>query len=364
MFSLGGGGAERTVVNIINNIDQSIFEITLVIGSVTNNEYLYLIDKNIKIDYLYCARMRNAILKLIKKIRKEKPDLLFTTITDNNITLLIAKLLSLKKTPVIVRETNYKSLTGKISFLKRIIIQNSYNFLSKKVIALSEGVKSDLIKNFAIKKVKIKVIYNPIEFEYINKVDTQEIEDVEFSEEEKIIITVGRLAKQKDHHTLLKAFKIVSERIKVKLLIVGKGQLEQDLKKTADKLAITDKVYFLGFKKNPYKYMKKSDVFVLSSKFEGFGHVIVEAMATGTPVISTDCPSGPSEILGSNEYGILVPVGDYESLAEKILDLIQDDEKIRQYQIQGYKRAQLFKANKIVAKYEDVFRSVIKDKKQ
>ena len=130
------------------------------------------------------------------------------------------------------------------------------------------------------------------------------------------------------------------------------------MKKFSNELGLNNKVLFLGFKDNPYKYMRIADVFVLSSKWEGFGNVIVEAMASGTPVISTNCNSGPSEIINNNENGVLVPVGDSERLSHNIIELLCNQDLRNKYILKGSERAEDFHAKIIAMEYEKLFYEV------
>ncbi len=358
MFSLYGGGAQRTIVNIINNINKEEFEPILVLGTKKDNDYIDFVDKNIRTVNLNKKKLRYCLFDLIKVIRRENPDLLFTTLINNNIMLAFARLISLRKIPVIVREANNRTQSGKVSIFNKLITFLTYNYLADRVIALSKGVKEDLIKNFKVNEDKIEVIYNPVEIKKIKDLSNEDIDDINFNDAEKTIIAVGRLAEAKDYPTLLRAFSIVVRYVKTRLIIVGKGDLEKKLKELSKQLNINDRVIFLDFKKNPYKYMKRADVFVLSSKWEGFGHVIVEAMACGIPVISTNCKSGPAEIIGDNRYGILTPVGDYETLAREIINLLRDDARRFKLSEAGIKRAEEFDAKTIVRKYEDIFLSL------
>lgn len=355
LYSLSGGGAERTVINIINNIDKNKFDVLLVIGTNKNNDYINLVNKDVKIKTLDCKKLRLSLLKLRNNISKENPDILFSTINANNIILLLAKLLTFKKIPTIVREANNRTESGSVTTINRIITKFLYNKVSTKVIALSKGVKDDLVNNFQIDHNKIEVIYNPVEVEKIQESSKEEIQGFRRNKNEKLIVSVGRLVDQKDYPNLIKAFRLVNEKINSRLLILGKGPKETELKRLCEALDVKEKVQFLGFKNNPYKYMKGADVFVLSSKWEGFGHVIVEAMATGTPVISTDCNSGPKEIIKENEYGVLVSVGDPKELTEKIIELFNNQDLMDRYSIQGSKRSKDFHANNIIKQYEKVF---------
>ncbi|WP_404330365.1 glycosyltransferase [Mesobacillus maritimus] len=360
MYNLAGGGAERTIVNIINNINKSEFEVVLVIGSNNKNDYLYLVNNDIKLIFLHSEKRRQIIFKLNKIIKKEKPDLLFSTLNTNNIVLLLAKLFSFKKIPTIVREANNRTQSGSVTIKNKIITSLLYNLCSHIIISLSKGVQDDLIKNFKIKENRIEVIYNPVDITNINLLKDEVVSDLDFIKDEKLIVAVGKLGEQKDYPTLLKAFEIVQREYHTNLLIIGKGADEYKLKGLCKELRIEKKVHFMGFKDNPYKYMKKADVFVLTSKWEGFGHVIVEAMTVGTPVVATNCNSGPGEIIDKNKYGVLVPVEDHKTIAEKIIELLNDEKRREHFTKAGLRRSNIFDVKNIVKQYEDVFLSLIK----
>ncbi|MFD1607118.1 glycosyltransferase [Oceanobacillus luteolus] len=355
LYSLSGGGAERTVVNIINNLDKDKYSVVLVLASDNNSDYLDLLDNNIEVKVLKIKRLRFSLFKLRNCIIKENPDILFSTINGNNIIMLLAKFLSFKKIPTIIREASNRTQSGSVTHVNRILTKVLYNRLSTKIIALSEGVKYDLVNNFHINENKIVQIYNPVEVDKIIELSGEEITDLHKNDGEKLIVTVGRMAEAKDHRTLIRAFSILSKKIKAKLIIVGRGEHEKELKVLSNELGLGNSVQFIGFKKNPYKYMKAADVFVLSSRWEGFGHVIVEAMSTGTPVISTDCNSGPREIIQENKYGVLVPVGGVEELSESLVELLSDSNLLNYYSTQGRKRAKDFLASHITKQYEKVF---------
>ena len=157
-----------------------------------------------------------------------------------------------------------------------------------------------------------------------------------------MITTVGRLVDLKDHPTLLRAFALVRERREAILQIVGVGPNEAQLVALAAELGVADDVHLLGWRDNPYSVLQESDMFVLSSTTEGFGIVIVEALACGLPVVSTDCRGGPREILDDGESGLLVPVGDPESMAAAILRLIEDENLYREMSARATRRASDF----------------------
>lgn len=361
MYQLGGGGAEKTIMNIINTLDNNKFEIVLVLGTDKNNDYLYLVPEWIKVKHLYCSKLRYCFFRLRKTIIRENPDLIFTTMNPNNIMAVIAKYSSFKNIPIIIREANNRTESRKVSKINKVITTIIYGY-SDKIVALSKGVKDDLVYNFNIDNKKIRIIYNPVDIAYINMLKDEKVDDLDFGDSGKTIISVGRLEEQKDFFTLIKAFKLVLESIDAKLIILGKGSLEAELMKLCIDLGIEDKVTFYGFTNNPYKYVKKSDLFVLTSKWEGFGHVIVEAMAVGTPVVVTNCKSGPYEIIKDDEFGLLTEVGNQREIASSIVRLLQDGKMQLEYSEKGIQRANDFNSEKIVREYEELFTEVIKKK--
>ena len=169
------------------------------------------------------------------------------------------------------------------------------------------------------------------------------------------LVACGRLAAQKDYPSLLRAFKLILNERSATLRILGTGELRSRLDELSTELGIQEHVVFLGFESNPYKYFVSADIFVMSSIFEGFGNVVVEAMMCGTPVVVTDCPFGPGEILESGKVGELVPVGKPEVLAEKVLKLASNPELMARRTGLGKLRAEDFTVQRIGERYLDYF---------
>lgn len=362
LYTLAGGGAERTVVNIINNLDRELFDPLLVLGSNKCMEYFECLNKDIRVIFLDKSKLRYCLFSLRKCIITENPSLIFTTLNGNNLLMGFAKLLSLQNVPLVVREANHRSMTGKVKWINKIMTYVVYNFVAEKVVTLSVGVKNDLQCNFYINKNKIVVIYNPIENNKIIELSNDSICETVLNDNKKTIIAIGRLVEQKNYNMLIKAIAEIKDRNDIQVIILGKGPLKEKMEKLCVELGVENNIKFLGFKNNPYKYLSKSDVFVLTSNWEGFGHVIVEAMACGTPVIATNCKSGPDEILLDNKYGILVGVEDYMSLADEISDILYKSEKREFYIRQGHERAKRFDALIIVKEYDRLFTSILNKK--
>ena len=360
IYRLGGGGAARTLLNIVNYIDKSKFDVTLV---TLNFDYDYdqFVHEDVRFVKLRTNRLRSSIFELAKLLKKEKPDILFSTVLTYNIVAILAKLLSLTKTKVVVREAALLGGTSKKENFKLVVAGLLYKFANK-VIALSYGVKDNLIHRYKVRENKIDVIYNPVDLVHINhemkQPLTNEINTIIHSYD-KVLVTAGRFVKEKDQHTLLRAFAKVKDINNSCLIVLGEGELEMSLKKEAKDLRIDDHVYFVGFQENPYAIFKQADLFVLTSTTEGFGHVLVEALATETLVVSTNCKPGAEEVLDNGKYGLLCEVGNVNDVAEKIAQAMRYCEEERQHVITlGVQRANEFHAAKVVSQYEAMFQQV------
>jgi glycosyltransferase involved in cell wall biosynthesis len=204
----------------------------------------------------------------------------------------------------------------------------------------------------------IKTIYNPINQEFIWQLATEKITNQSFLEKQPVIISAGRLGKQKGFDLLINAFSIVRKKLSAKLVILGKGRERQRLKTLIENLGLENDVLLAGFAQNPFKFIARSSVFVSPSFYEGFPNALLEAMALGIPVVSTDCPSGPREIIADGENGLLVLVGDVDALANAILRVLQDKDLAMKLSENGRRRIKDFSIDKIIKQYEDIFLSV------
>ncbi|WP_161319949.1 glycosyltransferase [Alcanivorax sp. DP30] len=190
------------------------------------------------------------------------------------------------------------------------------------VIGVSRGVASDIQHSAKLDPGRVHSVYNPILSNDFFLKASEPVEHPWFAPDRNWlnVITVGRLAAQKDHDTLLAAIAMVNQKQPVRLMVFGQGERRDELHALCASLDIQAIVEFSGYDPNPYKFIAGADVFVLSSRWEGFGNVLVEALACGTHVISTDCPSGPSEVLDYGVYGVLVPVNDPVRLSNAIIE--------------------------------------------
>lgn len=360
--SLTGGGAERVATNLATCLNERE-NVTLVVEHIDGDTYgstVNTIDLEMPLDKGKFKIFWH--LSLAKKLRKIKKELNATYSISFLPEPSLANVLSKCDDTVIVSERN------NLSAKKSRVLHMKEKWLMKradKVVALSEMVKNDIVQNFGIKEENVVTIYNPC---YVDSIRKQFSEDVMSNEEKmffeknkgNVVITAGRLVDQKGHWHLIRAFKEVVECLpNMKLLILGQGGNKDYLQTLIEELNLQENVMLMGYKANPYVYMKNADLFVFPSIFEGLGNIIVECMACDLPVISTDCKYGPKELLDPGtdytkqveditygSYGVLVPPLDgvkYDALvpltdAERVLaDAIvkmMSDEKLRE----GYKR--------------------------
>lgn len=359
--NLQGGGTERVIVRIIREFSKKGVVSELLLLN-THGVYFEELPDSCLIKSLRVGNLRFytnyffAFPRLIRYLRERKSLVVFSNLTHLNVMLLLARNLARVSTRVVVVEHNTFSITlQNTSKLLPRLLPSLMRLLYPRasfIVGVSQGVVEDLKKVLGFESPKFRVIYNPIVDEDLLKKAEEPVDHPFFGEgKPPVVLAVGRLHVAKDFPTLLRAFALVRREIPSRLLILGEGEKRQELESLARKLGINGDLDMPGFVKNPYKYMRRASVFVLSSQWEGFGNVLVEAMACGCPVVSTDCPSGPGEILAGGEYGILVPVGNPEKLAEAILGVLTNQELARELSEKGKRRAQDFTVERAVKEY-------------
>jgi len=306
------------------------YDVDLVLGK-KQGEYLGQIPTKVNLVDLKVKKLLFSFNVVGAYLHQCKPAVLISANERVNIVALLAKKKYRSKTKLIisVHTNNTEQMARQGASVYRRIIIKLARFTYKwadRVVAVSKGVAEDIEGLFSVPPEKINVIYNPIInanlSEKINEpVDHPWLNQVEFP----VVIGMGRLDRSKDFSTLIKSLiEIKQEVADTKLIILGEGQLREALENEIKMLHLEKDVHMPGFVENPYSYLKNSSVFVLSSAWEGFGNALVEAMAAGTPVIATDCPSGPAEILEGGKYGPLVPVGDAYKLAKEVVAILKD----------------------------------------
>ena len=324
---LGVGGAEKVFTQLLNEFSLTNFKIDLLLSQDVG-EFRQLVNDNVETT-AFCNQRRSkpilllcSLFGLFRFVKKHRPIAVYSTLTGANIvSLLVSLALHSVGTKFIIREANVKENNGWMyNVLSRFLYNEAY-----RVVAVSEGVKNDLIRNFGVCTTKIVVIKNPVDIEYIKERSRETLSEPWLNDEKTpIIISVGRLYPQKDFQTLIKAFKLVRDTRDAKLVIIGDGPERGNLEQLIARLKLKNHVILLGIKNNPFVYVKNADVFVLSSKWEGFPNVLLEALALGRPIVATDCHSGPAELLTGIDGCRLVPVGNVEAMAEAVLSELEE----------------------------------------
>lgn len=364
---LGGGGAERVATLLLQHLDRKKFEPSLVMYK-RMGVYMDELPPNLRVVDIglrkrTLPKLPETIWRLARVIRREKPDVVLSFLTYSNLITIMAARLSGVSTAVTVSERNnltmeLKAESLRYSLLQKLGVRMLYPLVNV-VIAISRGVEEDLVKNFGVPTQKVEVIYNPVDIERISHLAQYPVDHPWFGGELPVIAAMGRLEPQKGYHYLLRAFAMIKKVRSCKLVIIGEGKKREELEHLARELGIERDVAFLGFQKNPFKYLARADVFVLSSLWEGFGNVIIEAMACGTPVIATRCPSGPEEIIEDGSNGLLVPPADKRALADAILSILSDEKLARKLAGNGKRRVQDFSLGKRIVEYERVLERII-----
>lgn len=354
--SFTGGGAERVAVNLANYYAENGHDVYL-IAFMATGPYISQIANSVTVIDL---KGKFVFLKLLFLLRRNQPDFVLSVVRHANIFVGFATLLL--KAKIVYREANTMNAIENLSLVKRVV----YKLLMKlayaranKIIANSEDTRSDLAKHNIVAISKCTVIGNPVLPINLKDMLGQELQHEWFMDKElKVILSVGRLHPVKNHVLLIKAFAKVSEIVKsARLVILGEGEEYSNLIDLAKKLKIDGLMQIIKFQQNPYPYYKNADVFVLTSNWEGFGNVIVEAMACGTPVISTDCPGGPSTILDGGNLGVLIPVNDEKALVEGLLTQLTTPQ-CRDKTEQAQQKAFEYAIPSIAQRYLDVVNSI------
>lgn len=352
--TLAGGGAEGAMLNLAGELSNRQYDVYLVVANA-KGERADEVPEAVTVTDCSRSSLVASLPDLARHLRATAPDALISSTNAANLVAIWAVLLSNTSPTTVVRVENMTSRQVENYEKRRYraiphLVKAFYD-RPDTIVAVSRGVARDISRIAGLEADDISVIYNPIVTpELIRKANQPTDHPWLTDGSAPVILGVGRLTPQKDFSTLIRAFHRLLEHRDARLVIAGKGEQRSDLNELAVDLEIDDRVSLPGFVPNQYAYMSNADVFVLSSAWEGFGNVLVEAMACGTPVVSTDCESGPEEILAGGRYGPLAPVGRPEPLATEIgnvLDNSIDEEVLRE-------RAQDFSVQSIVDEYESL----------
>ena len=321
------GGAERTMLNLAEGLAGRGYTVDLVLAEAVG-PYLAEVPPSVRLVVLNTRQLRSSrtlacLPAFVHYLRHERPEALLSALNYANIVALWARRLAGLPRRMVINEQNTVSaeiegLPAWRRWLLLMLLRSFYPWADS-VVAVSAGVGADLARVARLKRAQIQVIYNPVVTPEMRRKAQEPLEHPWFAAgEPPVVLAVGRLSAQKDFGALIRAFAPVRERCTVRLLILGEGEDRPLLETLIARLGLEEDVQMPGFVANPYAYMAHAKLFVLSSRWEGLPTVLVEALFCGIPVVATDCPSGPSEILQGGRFGRLVPVGDVVALAQAI----------------------------------------------
>jgi glycosyltransferase involved in cell wall biosynthesis len=295
-----------------------------------------------------------AWLPLVGLLQRERPDILFSTSGGTKVVVVIAHFLAGSRSRLVLSERNVL-MHGKATFKRRLLtrVKGMLYGRADQVTAVSQGVKDDLVEQLGLPDEKVTVVYNPVVSDKILALAKESLDHPWFGDEAPVVLGVGRLVYEKGVDVLIEAVARVMEKRPLRLVILGHGELKAALQARIDDLGLTDIVSLAGFDKNPFRYMSRCDLFVLSSRHEGLPGVLIQAMACGAAVVSTDCPSGPSEIITPEVDGVLVPVEDVEAIAGQIERLLGNGELRQRFGEKGRESAKRFGVEVVIERYEE-----------
>lgn len=320
--SLNGGGAERAMLNLAHGLVECGCAVDLVLAQA-KGPYLAEVDEAIRLVDLKAARVLTSLPALARYLRRERPEALLSALDYANIVALWARRLAGTPRRVAVNEQNTISRSARNSARRRQrlvphLVKRFYPWADY-VIGNSQGVADDLSQVTGLPRERIKILYNPVVTPEVREKARVPLNHPWFEAgQPPVVLAVGRLTKQKDFPTLMRAFAQVRRTRPARLLILGEGPDRPALEALTKQLGLIDDVTMPGFVENPYAYMSQASLYVLSSRWEGLPTVLIEALYCNLPIIATDCPSGPREILADGRYGSLVPVGDVTALTQAI----------------------------------------------
>jgi glycosyltransferase involved in cell wall biosynthesis len=323
---LGGGGVERVSVVLAQEFARQGHEIEFVLMQA-KGDFLAEAERDFRVIDLAVPRARNLAAPLARYLRQRRPDALLVGLWPLTVIAPVAQLLSGHRCKVLISEHNTLSIQyGDWGWLHHAALRTSMAIGYRQAacrVGVSAGVVMDVAALSGLHPDAFNVIHNPIPHRLKPSDDAIKAAETLWSSPPGArIVTVGSMKAQKNHSLLLRAFARV-EIPDAKLMFVGDGAGRDELVALALELGVADRVILAGFHSDPTPFYSTADLFVLSSDYEGFGNVIVEALSFGVPVVSTDCPSGPAEILENGRFGKLVPVGDEPALASAIWEALR-----------------------------------------
>ncbi len=356
---MAGGGAERVFLLLAEGLAKLGWSVDLVAADATGPLLADVPEQAALVEF-GASHVTSAVLPLARYLRRRRPDAVLSAMTHTNLAAIAAVQLSRTKPYLVVTEHQHLStyLSGPVSRRGRMfprLVRLLYP-LADEVVAVSNGVADDLAQRTGFPRGSILVENNPIQIDDLKARGSVAPSHPWLADEQvPVVLAIGRLTRQKDFGTLLRAFRIVRDRRDVKLVLLGEGEERPMLEALISDLKLSEDVELPGFVPDPYPYYGAADLFVLSSRWEGLPTVLLEAMVFGLPIVSTDCPSGPDEVLEGGRLGELVAVEDPTALATATLEALPEPGKRHRLQ---YDALCKYDVSRVAERYSEILEGV------
>jgi glycosyltransferase involved in cell wall biosynthesis len=333
MHTLYNGGVERVMFNLIQGFLDRGIRVDLVLDFLDYSPFEKLLPQGARLVRLGAVSTKQRLPKFIAYLKLEKPDAVLSATHFANEIACVAKVVARTGTHLVLSEhTNLSSdIRDSAGRVRPKILPYTTRWiypLADAVVAVSDGVAEDMCRVSGLRRSAVQTVYNPIDFKNLAAMAAEETGEAWFEPgQPPVILGIGRLEVQKNFPNMLRAFKMIREKTPARLILLGEGSERSHLASLVTELGLEDDVSLPGFVANPAAYVARSAVFAMSSSWEGMPVALIEALALGTPVVSTDCPSGPAEVLNKGMYGDLVPMDDSAALAAAILKVFGGEKK-------------------------------------
>lgn len=327
--SLHGGGAERMAALLAAALTRRGHPVDLLLAEA-EGPYLATIPPEVRIVDFGKSGVLGCLPQLVRYLRKTPPSTIYSTLSHTNVITLLANVLAGSPSRVVIAECssfdecrrNYRTLRDR---LIRVMMRLTYG-RADKILVVADAMVEELRKGVGVARSRLLFLPSPVVPDDFDARSRQPLECPLFGQGRPVIVAAGRLTFEKDFATLIRACALLRHRYDAALVILGEGPERRSLETLSAELGIADHVLLPGFVDNPFPCMRAASVFALSSRFEGMPGVLLQAMACGTPIVSTDCRTGPREVLEDGAWGILVPVGDPIRLAEGLMESLARNE--------------------------------------
>jgi glycosyltransferase involved in cell wall biosynthesis len=354
---LSGGGLERLQLDLAPLFIAAGLEVTFLLGT-SQGALLTQVPAEALVVSLNAPRQLVTLLPIVRYLRRARPDILVVHTEHPAILSIWARVIARSATRIIVCQHNTLSAQSQRKHWQFRILPLLFRLFlgwADRIVAVSAGVADDLAACCGIARERVAVIYNGVVGNDFAQKCAAAIDHPWFGAGVPVVVAAGRLVEQKDFATLVTAFAAVARERDVRLVILGEGPLRPSLEELGRSLGIAERIDMPGFRANPLPFLREAALVVLSSRFEGFGMVLAEALACGTPVVSTDCPHGPAEILDHGRYGRLAPIGDPVALARAIVATLDSAPPRQVLESRGY----TFTIRASAERYLDLFEDIL-----